>query len=605
LAAGLAGLVYLPTLKYDFVWDDKTLIQENPDLDVRNPVELMGRSFAVVQASGEWQRNQYYRPLVSLSLWSDKRLWGLNPFGYHLTNVLLNVLAAVLVALLLSRMLPFFPALLGGLAFALHPMHVESVAFVAGRTDILMTVFLSVAALALVRYRNRPTRGLLAVTVLGFTAALFAKEAAILFPLVALLYLGWPLKRERTGKRGHDAESCPLLIVVILAVVALVYLVVRASVLKGYVPRWEDVTLTQRLLLVVNAFGRYAFLAVVPFLHRVIYPGPAQFAAFGWPTLFGIAAFGALLWLAVRFKGSLPGLGSAWFVAFMLPACNWFPPGVSYLAERLLYLPTAGMVIAVVALGSAKGTHFRAVSPTRPLVRAIGLLVAIYVAAMALNTILRLPVWRDNPALYRAAVREAPDSPDAHDNLGIELKNAGDVQGAIREHRQAVALQPDHASAHNNLGSALFEAGDAQGALREYREAVRLAPDFALAHNNLGVALQQANDLKGAEAEYRQALKLQPGLALAHNNLGEILMSRVKLDSAQAEFRQALASQPDYVLAHFNLGVVQERQGRFDDAEREYRAALQKMPDFQPAQDGLRRIGKGDTMPNRANPPRL
>jgi Flp pilus assembly protein TadD len=603
LAVGLACLIYLPTLRYDFVWDDKTLIQENPDLNRANPLTLFSRSFAVLPTSGHWQSNQYYRPLVSLSLWVDHRFWGLNPHGYHLTNVALNLAACLLLTWLLLRLFTSFwparsasgPALLGGLVFALHPTHVESVAFIAGRTDIIMTIFLLIAALALIRYGRRPSWRLVVLMVLTFAAALLSKEAAILFPLIALLYLNRAPRRERPSIRR-------IILPGLLALVAVIYLLVRAAVLKGYVPPWEDVTVTQRTLLVLNAFGRYLVLSFFPFGHRAIYPGPSQFALLGWPTIAAIFASILFLGLAVRFRNTLINLGSAWYVLFLLPVCNWFPPGVSFLAERLLYLPIIGLIIVVTGLALRLQTNHQGTKAPRTKNQELGTkksgparllagAIALYLVAFGTDAIHRLPVWQNNLTLYRAAVREAPDSPDAHDNLGVVLRESGDLPEAVREHRQAVALKPDHGGARNNLGSALLESGDLNGALTEYREAVRLVPDFALARNNLGVALQQAGNLKDAEQEYRQALRLQPDMALAHNNLGEIMLARNRLDSALLEFRHATAAKPDYALAHYNLGLAYQRLGRMSEAEQAWRTALRIMPDFRPARDALERLG--------------
>ncbi|MBM3315010.1 hypothetical protein FJY71_04105, partial [candidate division WOR-3 bacterium] len=158
LAVGLAGTVYLPTLRYDFVWDDIALVVENPDLKLASPLPLFGRSFMQHQSRQELRPDKYYRPLVVASLWFDARVWGPRPFGFHLTNLVLNTAAALLAVLLLLRLFPgrFWPPLLAGLGFALHPAHVESVTFVSGRTDILAAVFVLSALLLLLSWRDRP-----------------------------------------------------------------------------------------------------------------------------------------------------------------------------------------------------------------------------------------------------------------------------------------------------------------------------------------------------------------------------------------------------------------------------------------------------------------
>ncbi len=577
LIIGLSSLIYLPTIRYNFVWDDLTLIVKNPSLDTKNPLPLFGKSFPVLESSGEWQRNPYYRPLITLSFWIDYQFWGKNPSGYHLTNILLNTLAGVLVAYLLTKLFSsFWLVLIGGLLFTLHPMHIESVAFIAGRTDILMTLFIFLSFLALLRYNNRPTVTLLLIILLTFAFALLSKESAILFPLLVLFC------PEKSQKRKETPNN--RLLFISLVAISLLYLFVRWLVLKGYFPRWERVSSIQRILLVLNALGRAVFLSLVPFTHRLVYSGPREFAKIGWLTFVGIASFGLLLGLSLSRSLKLPlRTGSAFFLFFTLPSCNWFPPGVSYFAERLLYLPTFGLVLAWVYLLRLNMKN------RRRFILIISFSI-FYLLLWAWDIIQRMPVWRNNLTLYQTMVKEAPSSPDAYDNLGITLKESGDIEGAIAAHRRALILNPNHAPAHNNLGSALLEAGKLNEAITEYQKALALAPDFALAHNNLGVALQLAGNIPEAEARFRQAIALKPDLSLAHNNLGEILLARGRLDSAITKFRQAIKNQPDNVLAHYNLGVALKRLGRLTEAEFEFLKTLELMPDFRPAQNSLKEI---------------
>jgi hypothetical protein len=375
-------------------------------------------------------------------------------------NVLWNAAAGMLVTLLLVELLGgFWPALLGGLAFALHPMHVESVAFVSDRTDLMMTAFLLLAFLALLRYRARPSPRWIAAAALCFGLSLLCKEAAILFPVLAFLVLcgflqgdtpprtagshpsldsrrivvfgvrkpkpgeqdtphpnpqekrmkakgegmnGERKKRSRSFLPQGRARRADWLLLALLVAVAALYLVVRSLVLGGASAGWGDVTIVQRALLVVNAFGRYVFLSLVPFWHRLTYPDLARFSSIGWPTIVGAIALVGLVWLAWRFRSSPRGLGAAWFVLFILPASDFFPPGPSYLSERLLYLPTVGMVLMAVAFL----VRIRRASLRRP----VAVAVIMFAVAMGINTLARLPVWRDEVALHTTMVKENPDA---------------------------------------------------------------------------------------------------------------------------------------------------------------------------------------------------
>lgn len=260
----------MPTVRFGYCWDDTSLIRDNQDLTAGNPLALFGRSFAVQQSSGEWQKNQYYRPLVTLSFWLDRQVWGRKPFGFHLTNVLLNLVVSVLVGFLFRRLLSSLPAaLLGGLAFVLHPMHVEAVAFISGRTDLVMSLFVLVALLALLGFRSRPNAGRIAVIMVAYCAALLSKETAVVFPLLAFFGVGLPGLRRKATKPD-------LLLFGLLVVLTAAFLGLRTSVLKGYTPPWEAIGPGTRATLVLNAVGRYAALGFVPFFHRLVYPGPGN-----------------------------------------------------------------------------------------------------------------------------------------------------------------------------------------------------------------------------------------------------------------------------------------------------------------------------------------
>ena len=343
LAAGivaLAGLLYLPTLRYDFVWDDRSLITENQDLLAPAPFGFFGQSFTHWWANQGRIPHEYYRPLVISSLWLDRRLSGLKPLGFHLTSVLLNCGVGVLVVLVLAEMLgSFWPALLGGLAFALHPTHVESVAFVSDRTDLMMTLFILLAFIALLRYRRRPSSTRSVLTVVPFAAALLCKETAALFPVLAFFVLLPELRQPARRRRA-------LVLVGAMAAVVVAYLVARAAVLTGAAPAWGDIGPGLRFMLAVNAFGRFAFMAVAPFDRHIRFPDPQALAAFGWPTVAAVVALAGLAWMVVRFRRKPAGTGSLWFFLFILPACNLVPPGPSYLSQRMLYLPTVGAVNA-------------------------------------------------------------------------------------------------------------------------------------------------------------------------------------------------------------------------------------------------------------------
>jgi Flp pilus assembly protein TadD len=579
IAAGivaLAGLLYLPTLRYDFVWDDRGLIAENQDLLAPAPFEFFGQSFTHWWANEGRIPHQYYRPLVVSSLWLDRKLWDLRPFGYHLTSVLLNCGVGILVVLVLAEMLAsFWPVLLGGLAFALHPTHVESVAFVADRTDLMMTLFVLLAFLALLRYRRRPSKTTLVLTVVPFAAALFCKEPAVLFPVLASFVL-LPELRQPARRRQT------LLLVGAMAAVVVAYLVARAAVLAGPAPSWGDVGPGLRFMLAVNAFGRYAFMALVPFDRRIRFTDPRALAAFGWPTVATVVALAGLTWMVIRFRHKPAGAGSLWFFLFILPACNLFPPGPSYFSQRMLYLPTVGAVLTCAALAMM----------VRRGRQALVVLTMLYVGVMGLSAARSMPAWENELSLDRTVMAQSPDDRQARFDLVRVLQEAGDWKGAALEARRGLALVPGDTSAWILLGGVLVQDGDFDGAAAAYRRALEIDPSAAMIHNNLGAVLNQIGDPSGAEDEYRQALRLQPNLAMAHNNLGQLLALRGRPDSALVEFRQALQSQPGNTRARYNLGLALQALGRTEEARVVFQQVLQQDPGFPGAAEQLRALSR-------------
>ncbi len=582
LAAGivaLAGLLYLPTLSYDFVWDDKALIVENEDLLAPAPFGFFGQSFTHWWAEQGRIPHSYYRPLVVSSFWLERKLFGVSPPGFHLTNVLLNCGVGVLVVLVLAEMLAaFWPVLLGGLAFALHPTHAESVAFVSARTDLMMGMFILLAFVALLRFRRRPAVGMLVMTVAAFAAALLCKEAAVLFPVLAVFALLPELRQP--ARRGKARLLVGAMVAVVLA-----YLAARTAVLTGSGPSWGEVGPGLRFMLAVNAFGRYALMSVVPFDRRIQFTDPQALGAFGWPTVAAVVALAGLAWTVVRFSRKPAGIGSLWFFLFILPACNLVPPGPSFLSQRMLYLPTVGVVLTFAALAAT----------LRRGRQALAVAAVLYIGVLGLGAARSMPVWRNELSLHTTMVAQSPNEGKAKLDLARVLSTGGDWRGAARELRRGLALVPGDTSGWVRLGDALAQDGDFGGAAAAYRQAVGLDPNSALVHNNLGAVLNQVGDLGGAEEEYRQALELQPDLTMAHNNLGQLLALRGRQDSALVEFSRALQSQPGNTQARFNLGVALQALGRTEEARVAFQQVLAQAPGFPGAAEQLRALPRTDS----------
>jgi uncharacterized membrane protein YhaH (DUF805 family) len=391
-------LLYLPTIDYGFVWDDTSLVTGNRLLAESGPLEVFGRGFwAGAPDPPAGNARLFYRPLTSLSLWLNLKLAGLNPGYFHLLNVILNALCVALIALIIWQLLNSGVwAGIGALLFATHPAHVESVAFVSGRTDLLLTLFIAVAAFGLLRalLKRRFWWGLLVPV--GYALALLSKETALLFPvLVALTPL---LTRTRYDRRHWVIVGACVLI-------GAAYLYLRGQVVGPVLAGFDPRPVIGRLNEMANDFGLYVRIFAWPFKHQVKFPVDPSFA---YLTPLAITALlfavtGPLL-AAIRRRLRVTLWGYTWAILFLLPVLNIISIGPQA-AERLVYLPSAGLVLMIVVLVS-RGLHTR----RRLRMTAAGILLALSVA-WGVDTLVRSGIWRNEATLYSTMTREAPNAP--------------------------------------------------------------------------------------------------------------------------------------------------------------------------------------------------
>jgi tetratricopeptide (TPR) repeat protein len=582
-AALIALLVYLPTVKYDFVWDDELLIQKNSSLDQTNPLELFTRGFWYnPQMSSDQGEMAYYRPLTNLSFYLERKEWGIRPSGYHLTNVVLNAAVVFLLCVLLKELFgSVWLAGLGGLMVGIHPAMNCIVTFISNRTYLLAMVFLLLSFYALLRGERKPQaaspkpqEGPWRLLFAGaFLLSLLALEASLVF---AALAGGW-LIVKRASYRGFRIW------VALTVLPVAVYFVLRLGIahvaFASSVVRWA----IAEPLKVINTFGQQMQLLLFPFNHKVIYVVDEVFTSFSIYTVLGVLFLGLPLYAVIRLRRSTPrhkdtkgtsdkrqttsdrqswlaALGYAWIVLFLLPFAHLVFLGP---AGRMLYLTAPGLLILVPALVGRTphaGGHWRqALSVGR-------VAMLMYAAAFAVQTIRRNPIWRDEFALYQAMVNEAPESAGAHLNFGSSLAAAGRKPEAIAQYRAAIELNPDYVSPHVQLAFALLDHGDLPGAVSEMREVVRLQPNSPDAHNNLGLALKRYGQLDSAIAEYQAAIRLDPNSGLTLNNLGSAYLARGDLRPAVASFRAALRIQPDFAAARTNLAQAFREAGMADSA---------------------------------------
>ncbi len=619
IVALFSAALYLPSTRYSFVWDDNTLIAGNSLLAHSRPADIFSRGFwAGSPEPATGSAAAYYRPLVTLSFWLDQSLSRNNPHWFHTVNLLLYALAAGAATLVLWELLHSGVwALLGGLLFAAHSSHVESVAFVSGRTDIMLTLFTNLAAFALLRSFRKHNPWWWLVVPPAYGLALLSKETVVLFPLLVALA---PLL---VGVR-YDRRYW-LLVLATLAVLA-GYLLLRAAAVPVPIPIEGRVGFGSRLAAVANTVGLYVRMFFWPFEHHAKFPASDALFAPTQNALFALLFIVSVPLLALKRRFTATLWGYAWTIAFLLPVANIASIG-PLAAERLLCLPSAGLVMVLVTALSRLLT-FRVV--TRKVVGA-GLGAAIML--LGADTMARTRIWKNNETLFTAMVREAPEAPSAYANLadaiggqrpdsalvlynhalrldqgyvhaylhaGILLSEKGDHRRAIHHLRLANELEPNSALALNDLGSAFLAAGETDSALVTFDRAIATHPNAALLHLNRANALLAAGRTEEADAALYRAAELDSTLPAARLLLTDQLKLRGQYDSAIVLVEGVAGSQPS--AANFNrLGSLLIAAGDSVGAAQWYESALKLDSNYVPALFNLSvlLVAKGESVSAR------
>ncbi|MFM2081756.1 MAG: hypothetical protein RL380_447 [Verrucomicrobiota bacterium] len=623
-AAALALLVvaaYLPVWHAGYVWDDDRYVTENPLLTATDGLWRIWFTPHV--------QSQYF-PLVFTTLRLEHALWGLHPLGYHLVNVLFHTANALLAWTLLRR-LAMPGAWLAAAVWALHPVQVESVAWVTELKNTESTFFYLTACLAWLRWlgkvesrklkaeiKNTHTREAgfqlsnfnfqllpYALALAACLLALFAKTTTCTLP-AALVLLCW-LRGEKFSWR-RAGQILPF---------------VAAGLALGLVSVWwekhlgnysvesgAEFSLPERALLAARALGFYA--------GKILWPWPLAFSypkwhvslreLSSWLWLMGVASAAVLAWLR---RASLPRgviAGLVFFTAALSPMLGliWlYTFRYASAADHYQYLASLGLIAALVGIAVH---HTRAWSENLR----VGITVCLLLTLGAL-TWRQSEFYKNSYTLWTATLAVNPDSALAHGNLGLELFNRGQLATAEQHQREAVRLKPDYTEGWNNLGQVLDGRGDTTGALAAYeralalhanfaepsvnlggllvrlgrrdegikhlRDALRRAPGLAEAHNNLAAALQAAGDYDGALASYREAARLRPDLGAIHHNLGSVFLDQRKLADAENEFELALKLNPNHAKSHAKLAHLLLLRGQKNLARPHLEAAVQLAPD--------------------------
>ncbi len=538
LVAAVAA-VYGQTLGFDFVnFDDPDYVGENQMVSRGLSAEGFAWAFRAQVA-------QNWHPLTWLSLMADASLHGVDSArGFHLSNLLLHAVNAVLLFLLLTSLTGAFwrSALVAGL-FALHPLHVESVAWIAERKDVLSQLFALLACLAYMRWARGGRRIDYLLALLLLALGLMAKQMLVSLPLLWLLLDYWPLKRLN---RDAVIEKIPALLLAAGAV---------AMTLAAQTRRATLLPLDDRLGNALVALPRYLGKLVAPIDLSVLYPHPAMaggepLAAWQVSGAFALLLLiGAVVW-RLRCQRWLT-VGWSWFLIAMLPVIGIVQVGEQAMADRYAYLPFIGLYIimawGLTAIVKRSPAFMMRVGPA---------LAVVALLACAGGSFARVGVWRNSVTLWEAAVLAPPTHPKALYNLGLAHSHAGRYDQAIMRFEGALAIRPDYVKALNNLGLAREKQGDTNGARSAYERVLGQDPRHLQALINYSGLLTRLGDLPNAIELRRRAVAVEPNSAPGRNNLGALLAQAGQFDEAEREFRFALRLDPGSRDARRNLALL-------------------------------------------------
>lgn len=564
---------YAPVVAGGFIWDDNAHITSNPTLE-----HLQGLRRIWFEPGA----TQQYYPLTFTSFWIERHLWGLDARGYHLLNVLLHAVSAVLVWRILHCLRVGW-ALPAALVFALHPVQVESVAWISERKNILSGVLYFSALLAYLRFDPLGAKPAAAdrqwrwygLSIGLFTAALLSKTVTCTLPAVIVLLVWW--KRGRLTWR----DSVPLLPLFVMGATLGLFTAWVERVHIGAQGEDWSFSLVERCLIAGRALWFYAGKLLLPINLTFSYARWEIDASEWWQYLFPIAAVSAVvaMWAARSRIGRGPLVAVLIFAGSLFPALgfiNVYPMRYSFVADHFQYLASLGLIVLFVEL-VRRVFELRFVKGQRP--ATISVAACVLAALLGPLTWSQARVYRDSMTLYGDVVAKNPSSWMAHHNLAREFVTQQKLEAAIDHFEQALALKPDAPEIHVGLGITLGRLGRLDQSVRHLEEAIRLAPDDFVAHTNLGIALASRGDLVQAIDHYAQALAVNPGFSPAHYNLANALYEG-NPDQAAHHYLRALESDPDHVLAHYYLAGALSQQGKLDQALHHYHEALQLEPSF-------------------------
>jgi protein O-mannosyl-transferase len=513
--------VYWQLRNYDFVnFDDSEYVYENRQVQGGFTLENIKWAFTTIHMSN-------WHPLTWLSHMLDYQLYGLNPGAHHITNLLFHILNSLLLFIVFRKMTGhFWQSAFVSLLFALHPLHVESVAWISERKDVLSTFFWILAMWSYIRYVQHPRIDKYLLVLLFFVLGLMSKPMLVTLPFVLLLLDYYPLYRFKKSTDKNNSihkstvyrlvlEKIPLFVIVVISSAMTYY----AQKHGGAVIPLDDIPIQARVANSLVSYSVYILKMLYPFKLAVLYPHPVNFP--WWQITGACLLLFIISFSAIRVVKQSPYfiVGWMWYLGTLIPVIGLVQVGNQSMADRYTYIPLIGLFF-IISWGIPEFVQrwhsFKKYLPIIAIIILITLMPVTYV---------QTGYWGNSITLYEHTLKVTKNNYFAHNNLGNAYKEKGLIDNAFKHFEEALRINPDNAITHNNLGNTYRERGLIDNAIKHLEEAVRIKPDYAIAYNSLGVTLLYKGDITGAIKQFQKALKINPENINAKKNLNKLCKS--------------------------------------------------------------------------------
>jgi len=596
LSLAIAALVtFWQVRNHEFInLDDDLYVYENPHVKSGLTPENIKWAIKNLDAG-------FWMPLTWLTHILDCELYGLNPEGHHFSNLLLHMANTLLLFLVLSRMTSaLWRSAFVAMLFAIHPLQIESVAWVTERKGILSGLFWMLTLWSYVYYAEKPGIKRYCLVLLFFGLGLLTKPMIVMLPVVLIFLDYWPLKRIRSDSLSWSAyhkllfqpsnthgllwrnlspvlEKIPLLVLS----AASISITFFAETKVGALPSLESFPVIVRLSNALVSYATYLLKLICPIHLSVFYPHQ------GLPPLWKITGaallLAALSFAAAKCRKTQPFfiIGWLWFLFALLPVIGFIQIGDHSMADRYFYIPCIGIFI-IVSWGSHRTAAKFGLAKAH-----LFLLAAVVVFLLGVSVQIQLPRWRNSITLFKHALEVTRNNHAAHNNLAHALFHKGDVQGALQHASAAVRIKPNSVEIRYNMGVALASSGKLEEAISHLEWVLQADPDSGMGNYSMALALTQQGKFEQAIPYFLKSLESNGDHAAVHYHLGKIFFKQNRLEKAYHQYKEALRINPNYPEAHNDLGVILYEQGKPREAAFHISQALKLRPDFEDAQRNL------------------